>query len=93
MFTVNREIVKGVLIGVGVSAVDFYAYKKNEEKVDAFMRRHGIEVKNHAADFRDMSISELMRAKEDIEDIIAEKEMEEDTVTLSTDDAQAADAE
>ena len=92
MFTVNREIVKGVLIGVGVSAVGFYAYKKNEEKVDAFMRRHGIEVKNHAADFRDMSISELMRAKEDIEDIIAEKEME-DTVTLSTDDAQAADAE
>ena len=93
MFTVNREIVKGVLSGVGVSAVGFYAYKKNEEKVDAFMRRHGIEVKNHAADFRDMSISELMRAKEDIEDIIAEKEMEEDTVTLSTDDAQAADAE
>ena len=70
-----------------------YAYKKNEEKVDAFMRRHGIEVKNRAADFHDMSISELMRAKEDIEDIIAEKEMEEDTVTLSTDDAQAADAE
>lgn len=57
------------------------------------MRRHGIEVKNRAADFHDMSISELIRAKEDIEDIIAEKEMEEDTVTLSTDDAQAADAE
>lgn len=36
MFTVNREIVKGVLIGVGVSAVGFYAYKKNEEKSRCF---------------------------------------------------------
>ena len=89
MFTVNREIVKGVAIGIGVSAVGFYAYKKNEEKVDAFMRRHGIEVKTNAADFREMSIPDLMRAKEDIEDIIAEKEMEEDSITLTAEEAAA----
>ena len=89
MFTVNREIVKGVAIGIGVSAVGFYAYKKNEEKVDAFMRRHGIEVKTKAADFREISIPDLMRAKEDIEDIIAEKEMEEDSITLTAEEAAA----
>lgn len=89
MFTVNREIVKGVAIGIGVSAVGFYAYKKNEEKVDAFMRRHGIEVKTKVADFREMSIPDLMRAKEDIEDIIAEKEMEEDSITLTAEEAAA----
>ena len=86
MFTVNKDIVKGVAIGIGVSAVGFYAYKKNEEKVDAFMRRHGIEVKTKAVDFHEMNIPELMRAKEDIEDIIAEKEMEEDSVTMTAEE-------
>ena len=89
MFAVNKDIVKGVAIGVGVSAVGFYAYKKNEEKVDAFMRRHGIEVKTQAANFREMSIPDLMRAKEDIEDIIAEKEIEENSVTLTAEEAAA----
>ena len=28
---------KGILIGVGMSAVGFYVYKKNEDKVDAFL--------------------------------------------------------
>ena len=37
-----NPMVKGALIGVGVSAVAFYAYKHNEEKVDNFMRRHGV---------------------------------------------------
>ena len=54
----NGSIWKGILIGVGVSAVGFYAYKKNEDKVDAFLRR------------------------ETIEDLIAEKEMQEQSVTV-----------
>lgn len=86
MVTVNNDIVKGLLIGVGISAVGFYAYKKNEEKVDSFMRQHGIDVKPKTTDFREMSIADLLRAKEDIEDIIAEKEIAEDSVTLSVED-------
>ena len=40
MLNLNMSpMVKGILIGVGVSAVGFYAYKHNEEKVDAFLNR------------------------------------------------------
>ena len=75
-FTGN-SVWKGILIGVGVSAVGFYAYKKNEDKVDAFLRRRGMDIKQHGADYETMSVEELMRTKETIEDLIAEKEMQE----------------
>ena len=75
-------MVKGVLIGVGVSAVGFYAYKHNEEKVDNFMRRHGVKVKSHSASYETMSVEDLMRTKETIEDLIAEKEMQDQSVTV-----------
>ncbi len=82
-------MVKGVLIGVGVSAVGFYAYKHNEEKVDNFMRRHGMNVKTPAAGFETMSVEDLMRTKETIEDLIAEKEMQEQSVTVEAAAEQA----
>ena len=82
-------MVKGVLIGVGVSAVGFYAYKHNEEKVDNFMRRHGMNVKTPAAGFETMSVEDLMRTKETIEDLIAEKEMQEQSVTVDAAPEQA----
>ena len=76
----NNPMTKGILIGVGVSAVAFYAYKKNEAKVDSFMRNHGINVKTPTPDFKTMSVDDLMRTKENIEDLIAEKEMQEQEV-------------
>ncbi len=82
-------MVKGVLIGVGVSAVGFYAYKHNEEKVDNFMRRHGMNVKTPAAGYETMSVEDLMRTKETIEDLIAEKEMQEQSVTVEAAAEQA----
>ena len=82
-------MVKGVLIGVGVSAVGFYAYKHNEEKVDNFMRRHGMNVKTPAAGYETMSVEDLMRTKENIEDLIAEKEMQEQSVTVEAEPAEA----
>ena len=82
-------MVKGVLIGVGVSAVGFYAYKHNEEKVDDFMRRHGVKVKSPAAGFETMSVEDLMRTKETIEDLIAEKEMQDQSVTVEAAPAEA----
>ena len=80
-FTGN-SVWKGILIGVGVSAVGFYAYKKNEDKVDAFLRRRGMDIKQHGTNYETMSVEELMRTKETIEDLIAEKEMQEQSVTV-----------
>ena len=70
----NNPLVKGILIGVGVSVVGFCAYKHNEEKVDDFLRRHGVNVKS--------PVEDLMRTKETIEDLIAEKEMQDQSVTV-----------
>ena len=78
----NNPLVKGILIGVGVSALGFCAYKDNEEKVDDFLRRHGVKVKSPAAGFETMSVEDLMRTKETIEDLIAEKEMQDQSVTV-----------
>ena len=65
----NNPLVKGILIGVGVSVVGFCAYKHNEDKVDDFLRRHGVNVKSPAAGFETMSVEDLMRTKETIEDV------------------------
>ncbi len=83
----GNTVWKGILIGVGVSAVGFYAYKKNEDRVDGFLRRHGMDIKPHGADYETMSVEELMRAKETIEDLIAEKEMQEQSVTVEAPEA------
>ena len=89
MVALNNPMVKGILIGVGVSALGFCAYKHNEEKVDNFMRRHGMNVKTPAAGFETMSVEDLMRTKETIEDLIAEKEMQEQSVTVEAAPEQA----
>ena len=80
----GNSLWKGILIGVGVSAVGFYCYKKNEEKVDSFLRRQGMDIKPRGTNYENMSVEELMRAKENIEDLIAEKEMQEQSVTVET---------
>ena len=78
----NNPLVKGILIGVGASLVGFCAYKHNEDKVDAFLRRHGVKMKSPAAGFETMSVEDLMSTKETIEDLIAEKEMQDRSVTV-----------
>ena len=90
MLNLNMSpMVKGILIGVGVSAVGFYAYKHNE--VDNFLRSHGVKVKTPTAGFETMSVEDLMRTKESIEDLIAEKEQQEQSVTVEADAAVAAE--
>ena len=69
-------LAKGLLIGFGISAVGFYFYKKIEQKVDSFLRGHGLPVPDSGKmNLSDLSLEELMETKEDIEDIIAEREM------------------
>ena len=91
MFSWNNPMVKGVLIGVGASLVGFAVYKHNEEKVDNFLRSHGVKVKTPTAGFETMSVEDLMRTKESIEDLIAEKEQQEQSVTVEADAAVAAE--
>ena len=53
------------------------------------MRRHGVKVKSHSASYETMSVEDLMRTKETIEDLIAEKEMQEQSVTVTATPATA----
>ena len=85
----NNPLVKGILIGVGASVVGFCVYKHNEEKVDNFLRRHGVKVKSPAAGFETMSVEDLMRTKETIEDLIAEKELQAQSVTVEATSEEA----
>ena len=85
----NNPLVKGILIGVGASVVGFCVYKNNEEKVDNFLRRHGVKVKSPAAGFETMSVEDLMRTKETIEDLIAEKELQDQSVTVEATSEEA----
>jgi hypothetical protein len=74
--SINKDHIKGALVGVGVCAVGYYIYKKNQNQVDSFLRNQGINVPTSSSkDYSRMSIEELMETKELLEDIIAEKEM------------------
>ena len=88
MFSIgNRsDVLKGVAIGVGVCAIAYVAYKKNEEAVNAFLNDHGFNIEgNTGSDYYSMSLEKLMETKETIEDIIAEKDLSGVTI-VSTED-------
>jgi len=82
--SINRDHVTGFVVGVGVAATGYYVYMKNKDKVDDFLAGHGIHVpKGEVEDFKEMTLEELVLRKENIEDLIAEKEM--DTVVTVED--------
>ena len=81
-----NNLVKGILIGVGASAVGFYFYKANEEKVDTFLREQGFPVANQSKkNYANCTVEELMKMKEDVEDLIAERELGEDEKVIVCD--------
>lgn len=74
---VNRDHVTGFVVGVGVAATGYYVYMKNKDKVDAFLIKNGINVNTAKTDdLSTLTLEELLLKKEQVEDIIAEKEME-----------------
>ena len=74
--SINKDHIKGALVGVGVCAAGYYLYKKNQNQVNNFLKEQGINVPtNNHKDYKNMSIEELMETKELIEDLIAEKEI------------------
>ncbi|ELU5588780.1 hypothetical protein SCB17_003319 [Clostridium perfringens] len=73
---INKDHITGALVGVGVCAAGYYVYKKNQAKVDDFLRKQGINVSNDLGrDYASMSLEELMETKETLEDLIAEREL------------------
>ncbi len=71
----SSKHISGFVFGLGAAAAGFYLYKKNQEKVDAFLRRQGIQVpKGSVKDDASMTLEELALEKERLEDLIAERE-------------------
>ena len=72
--TITKDHLVGAAVGVGVAAVAFYLYKKNQAKVDDFLRKQGINIKNSScSNLEGLDIEGLTEMKEHIEDLIAEK--------------------
>ena len=78
--TITSDHVTGLIVGVGVASLGFYLYKKNEAQIDEWLRHQSIGFPfagSQAKDQSGMSVEELMREKERLEDLIAEREMAE----------------
>jgi hypothetical protein len=72
---IRGEHLIGFAIGIGASAAGYYMYKKNQTKVNAFLGEHGINISSvFEKDPKAMTLKELILAKEELEDLIAEKE-------------------
>lgn len=72
---INSQHITGFAVGLGASALGFYLYKRNQSKVDGFLSEHGIEISSaFEKDPQSMTLKELHMAKEELEDLIAEKE-------------------
>ena len=72
---IRGEHLTGFAIGIGVSAAGFYLYKKNQTKVNKFLGEHGINIASvFEKDRNTLTLKELILAKEELEDLIAEKE-------------------
>ena len=76
---VNSDHVTGFVVGIGAAALGFHLYKRNQNQVDDWLRQQGINVRQNAAkDEKSMSLEDLMREKERLEDLIAEREVQAD---------------
>ena len=72
----NSGMFTGFVLGLGASALGFYLYKQNQQNVDDWLRQQGINLPQAGgSDTATMSLEQLMREKERLEDLIAEREM------------------
>ena len=78
--TISSDHVTGFVVGVGVASLGFYMYKKNEAQIDEWLRGQSINLPFSGFQAKDQSgksLEELLREKERLEDLIAEREMAE----------------
>jgi len=72
---ITSQHVTGFVVGVGVAAAGFYVYKMNQKQVDTWLESQGIHLPGaSASDYSSMTLEELVRQKETLEDLIAERE-------------------
>lgn len=66
------------MLGVGATVAAYYYYRKNQPQVDDFLRRQGIELPDLSIerDITSLSLEDLVREKERLEDLIAEREQQ-----------------
>ncbi|MBS9775698.1 MAG: hypothetical protein KGV57_01240 [Fusobacterium sp.] len=88
---ITKQHLVGAAIGLGAAVGAIYLYKKNQAKVDEFLKKQGINIKpSTTQNFDGMDIESLTEMKEHLEDLIAEKVAEStedcscDEVVLST---------
>ena len=73
----SKERFIGLLAGITVSAAGFYMYKKNQPRIENYLRRHGIDIPPpNETNYKEMPLEKLMETKEHLEDLIAEKEQQ-----------------
>lgn len=73
---INSNHLVGFVAGVATATVGFYLYKKNQNRVDAWLRQQGINLPVPAVvDPAALSLEELVNEKERLEDVIAEREL------------------
>jgi hypothetical protein len=72
---ITSQHITGFVVGLGVAAAGFYLYKVNQTHVDAWLESQGIHFPGtSASDHGAMTLEELVRQKERLEDLIAERE-------------------
>lgn len=75
--SVNSDHVTGFVVGLGAAALGLYLYKKNQSEVDQWLQQQGINIPySDSKSEASMSLEELMREKERLEDVIAEREIQ-----------------
>jgi hypothetical protein len=77
---ITSDHVTGAIVGIGIASLGFYLYKKNEAQIDQWLRRQSINFPIpgfQAKDQSGASLEELLREKERLEDLVAEREMAE----------------
>jgi hypothetical protein len=81
---VTSDHVTGFVVGLGVASLGFYLYKKNQAQIDQWLRGQSIGFPFAAATPKDQSgasLEDLLREKERLEDLIAERELAEKAKT------------
>lgn len=77
---ITSDHMTGFVLGLGSAAVLFYAYRKNQPQVDEWLRQQGIALPvTGTEDPSSWTLEQLIREKERLEDLIAEREVAGET--------------
>ena len=91
---ITSEHLVGAAVGVGVAAVGFYLYQKNQDRINDFLRSHGLDIPvSDKQPIESMNIEDLATLKERIEDLIAERELAAKQAAAEAASAPAAPAQ